>query len=687
MAAEALYEAKSVLVTGGAGFIASHVIDLLWKKYPTYKITVLDCLDHCASLNHFRGMENHPNFKFVRGNITSSDLVDYIVKSEEIDTVLHFAAQTHVDLSFGNSTTFTEANVLGSHALMEVFRANRDKIKRFVHVSTDEVYGENENYHCELDLKKEDVSMLNPTNPYAASKAGAEMIVRSYSHSYGLPVIITRGNNVFGPRQFPEKLIPKMIMMISKGKKLTVHGQGLAKRSYLHVHDVATAFDVILHQGVTGKTYNIGTKRELTVLTVVRQIIGLMKPDVDPDSLIEYVQDRPFNDTRYYIDTTQLENMGWKQDVNFEKGLKDTVDWYTTHASTFWNPAQIDATLVAFPTVTPGLATHRTDLKRPAEEENDAVSKKSKRMSFLVFGRSGWIGGMLGEILTKQGKTWQYATSRLENKEEVEQELLKSKCTHVMNAAGLTGRPNVDWCETHRKEVNRINVIGTLSLADLCATHGIHMTNFATGCIFHYDDKRPMDIKRDKNLVSIEDPSKTFTEDDRPNFVGSYYSETKGYVENMLREYDNVLTLRVRMPIDNNVLTNKRNFIYKIAHYDRVVNIPNSMTVLDELLPYGIELAVRGRAGIYNFCNPGAISHGQCLELYRDYIDPDFTWKHFSLEEQAKVIGCGRSNNELSPVKLWKEFPEMLPIVDALKKYVFVPSQTEKSKAAMAKKK
>jgi len=184
MAAQALYEAKSVLVTGGAGFIASHVIDLLWKKYPTYKITVLDCLDHCASLNHFRGMENHPNFKFVRGNITSHDLVDYIVKSEEIDTVLHFAAQTHVDLSFGNSTTFTEANVLGSHVLMEVFRANRDKIKRFVHVSTDEVYGENENYHCELDLKKEDVSMLNPTNPYAASKAGAEMIVRSYSHSY-----------------------------------------------------------------------------------------------------------------------------------------------------------------------------------------------------------------------------------------------------------------------------------------------------------------------------------------------------------------------------------------------------------------------------------------------------------------------------------------------------------------------
>lgn len=154
----------------------------------------------------------------------------------------------------------------------------------------------------------------------------------------------------------------------------------------------------------------------------------------------------------------------------------------------------------------------------------------------------------------------------------------------------------------------------------------------------------------------------------------------------MLREFDHVLTLRVRMPIDGDVLCNKRNFIYKIAHYNKVVNIPNSMTVLPELLPYAVEMALRRLTGIYNFCNPGAISHNQVLELYRDYIDPDFKWGNFTIEEQAKVITAARSNNELSPHKMWKEFPNMLPIRNSLIEYVFKPLQTEKSKAAMAKK-
>mmetsp|Transcript_38583 Transcript_38583/g.62245 ORF Transcript_38583/g.62245 Transcript_38583/m.62245 type:complete len:695 (-) Transcript_38583:392-2476(-) len=680
------HEPLNLLVTGGAGFIASHVAELLFQKYPKYKIVILDCLEPCASLQNFTKMKGKPNFKFIKGDIRSIDLLNFIVETEKIDTIMHFAAQTHVDLSFGNSITFTEANVLGTHMMLEVARAHKEQIKRFIHVSTDEVYGENASYDCANDLKKEDMSMLDPTNPYAASKAGAEMLVRSYSHSYGLPVIITRGNNVYGPRQFPEKLIPKMIMMVTKGKKLTVHGDGSSKRSYLHVDDVARAFDVILHQGITGKTYNIGTPIEHTVNSVVRQIVALMKPGSDPESMIQQVRNRPFNDARYYLDTSQLQKLGWKETVPFEKGLKETVDWYMKNAATFWSDSEIDAILVAHPTAVTGppACKEASPMKRVAPAAvNESASKKAKKVKFLVFGRSGWIGGDLGRILEKQGTDYQFATARLDNAADVERDIIHSGCTHVLNAAGLTGRPNVDWCETHRKEVIKVNVLGTLGLADICATHGVHMTNFATGCIFHYDEKRPMHPARDKNLVCTEDASKTFTEEDRPNFSGSYYSETKGYVENMLREYDNVLTLRVRMPIDNNVVTNKRNFIYKISHYERVVDIPNSMTVLDELLPYGIELAVRGRAGIYNFCNPGAISHAQVLQLYKDYMDPDFTWKIFSLEEQAKILEAGRSNNELSPAKLWAEFPDMLPIVDSLKKYVFIPAQTEKSKAAM----
>eukprot|EP00928_Gymnodinium_smaydae_P050031 TRINITY_DN33649_c0_g1_i1.p1 TRINITY_DN33649_c0_g1~~TRINITY_DN33649_c0_g1_i1.p1 ORF type:complete len:330 (-),score=71.12 TRINITY_DN33649_c0_g1_i1:219-1208(-) len=300
---------------------------------------------------------------------------------------------------------------------------------------------------------------------------------------------------------------------------------------------------------------------------------------------------------------------------------------------------------------------------------------------FVVFGKTGWIGGVIGELLTKRGFEWKFADCRMEEREKV-LDLLKSfGATHVMCAAGVTGRPNVDWCEDHRVETNRANAIGTLTLADCCEILGVHMVNFATGCIFHYDEKHPLNIPRDPQTLVALDRSLTFGEDEQANFNGSYYSRTKGYVEDMLRAYSNVCTLRVRMPIDSN-LDNPRNFVYKIANYNKIVNIPNSMTILTELLPYAIELSLRKRCGIYNFCNPGAISHNQVMELYKMYIDPEKEWSNFTVEEQAKVIVAARSNNELNPTKLWEEFPDMLPIRDSYIKYVFKPNQTEASKKA-----
>lgn len=676
------YEPRCILITGGAGFIASHVAEHFFFKYPRYKIVILDRLDYCSNVKNFESLRGKPNFKFVKADIMSMDLVQYVIDEENVDTVMHFAAQSHVDLSFGNSVTFTNDNVLGTHHLLEVLKANKHKIKRFVHVSTDEVYGENQSYNDALDKKVEATSALDPTNPYAASKAAAEMMVKSYHRSYGLPILITRGNNVYGNRQFPEKLIPKMIMMVSKGKKLTVHGEGQSKRSYLHVSDVAAAFDVILHKGKVGDTYNIGTSEEHSVIEIVKKILAIMRPHANPDDMIEYVRDRPFNDMRYYLDLKQLDILGWREQIKFDDGLKQTVEWFQKNAATFWSNTDMDHVLVGHPTPANSCTVASFDTSDAKVEE--PAAKKSKKVKFLVFGKTGWIGGMLGKMLADKGYDFDYATSRLQERESVERELLHSGCTHVLNAAGLTGRPNVDWCETHRQETIRVNVIGTLTLADLCCIHGIHMTNFATGCIFHYEGKKVEHPERGADLVA-KDPSLTFTEEDRPNFSGSYYSETKGYVENMLREFDHVLTLRVRMPIDGDVLYNKRNFIYKIAHYNKVVNIPNSMTVLNELLPYAIELAIRGRAGIMNFCNPGAISHNQVLDLYKEYIDPDLTWSNFTLEEQAKVIVAARSNNELSPHKLWKEFPQMLPITDSLREFVFKPLMTEKAKKAKAR--
>ncbi|KAL3909393.1 MAG: hypothetical protein SGARI_002619, partial [Bacillariaceae sp.] len=241
------------------------------------------------------------------------------------------------------------------------------------------------------------------------------------------------------------------------------------------------------------------------------------------------------------------------------------------------------------------------------------------------------------------------ANSRLENREAVAAELDEIKPTHVLNAAGITGRPNIDWCETHKPETIRTNVIGTLNLADLCLIRNIHCTVYATGCIFVYDDKHALGS------------GVGFTEEDEPNFDGSFYSQTKGYMEPMLKEFPNCLILRVRMPISDDLI--HRSFVTKIVKYERVVNIPNSMTILSEMLPASM-VRTAGLTGVYNFTNPGVISHNQVLDLYTKYIDPTYTYKNFTEEEQAKVIKAPRSNNELDTTKLMRDMPEGIVIND-----------------------
>ena len=239
------------------------------------------------------------------------------------------------------------------------------------------------------------------------------------------------------------------------------------------------------------------------------------------------------------------------------------------------------------------------------------------------------------------------AESRMENREAVSKELDEIRPTHVLNAAGITGRPNIGWCETHKPETIRANIIGMLNVADLCHLKNIHCTVYSTGCIYMYDDEHALG----SNVG--------YTEEDKPNYDDTFYSETKGYVDPMLKCYPNCMTLRVRMPISDDLYP--RNFISKIVKYDKVVNIPNSITVLHEMLPASLEMAKNNFTGVYNFTNPGAISHNQVLDLYKKYIDPTYTYKNFTAEEQAKMA---RSNNELDSTKLMKDLPEGLVVND-----------------------
>ncbi|XP_075476389.1 LOW QUALITY PROTEIN: trifunctional UDP-glucose 4,6-dehydratase/UDP-4-keto-6-deoxy-D-glucose 3,5-epimerase/UDP-4-keto-L-rhamnose-reductase RHM1-like [Primulina tabacum] len=663
---------KNILLTGAAGFIASHVANRLIRNYPDYKIVVLDKLDYCSNLKNLFPSKASPNFKFVKGDIGSADLVNYLLVAENIDTIMHFAAQTHVDNSFGNSFEFTKNNIYGTHVLLEACKVT-GQIRRFIHVSTDEVYGETDE---DAVVGNHEASQLLPTNPYSATKAGAEMLVMAYGRSYGLPVITTRGNNVYGPNQFPEKLIPKFVLLAMKGKTLPIHGDGSNVRSYLYCEDVAEAFEVILHKGEVGHVYNIGTKKERRVIDVAKDICNLF--NMDPDKNIQFVENRPFNDQRYFLDDQKLKNLGWFERTTWEEGLKKTIEWYASNPD-WWG--DVSGALLPHPRMLmmPGGIERHFDEAEKYESGKSEFSGNSNQtkmlvpvskisppqnpaLKFLIFGRTGWIGGLLGKLCEKQGIPYEYGKGRLEDRSQLLADILAVKPTHVFNAAGVTGRPNVDWCESHKTETIRTNVAGTLNLADVCREHGLLMMNFATGCIFEYNDSHP------------EGSGIGFKEEDTPNFTGSFYSKTKAMVEELLKEYDNVCTLRVRMPISSD-LSNPRNFITKISRYNKVVNIPNSMTILDELLPISIEMAKRNLRGIWNFTNPGVVSHNEILEMYKKYIDPDFKWANFTLEEQAKVIIAPRSNNEMDASKLKKEFHELLSIKESLIKCVFEPNR------------
>ena len=315
----------NLLVTGGCGFIGSNFINYYFQRNKVKLLVNLDAMYYCAKDNNIKeSVRNDEKYKLVKGNLTDYDLVKKIIEENEINYIIHFAAQSHVQNSFEDSLQFTHDNVFGTHTLLEVTR-KYGNIKKFIHVSTDEVYGESMNSIEESH--KTEHSILCPTNPYAATKAGAELIAQSYLHSYKMPIIITRGNNVFGLNQYPEKLIPRFIKLLNENKKVTIQGQGTSVRAFLHAYDTATAFETILEKGSIGEIYNIGCDygMEYSVLEIAKILIKLIKNTEDYDSWIEYVEDRPFNDQRYYISNEKIKNLGWSIKVNLLNGLKELI--------------------------------------------------------------------------------------------------------------------------------------------------------------------------------------------------------------------------------------------------------------------------------------------------------------------------------------------------------------------------
>lgn len=315
----------NLLITGGCGFIGSNFINWIWKTNK-YNIINFDAMYYCAlETNVNKEIRESVNYTLIKGNLTNIDLVKEVLHMYKPTHIIHFAAQSHVQNSFDDSLQYTQDNIIGTHTLLEACRLYGG-IERFIHVSTDEVYGES--MLDKDESHKTEHSILCPSNPYAATKAGAELIAQAYYHSYKMPIIITRGNNVYGPNQYPEKLIPRFIKLLKENNKVTIQGDGSCVRAFLHVDDTARAFEVILEKGILGEIYNIGCDEgmEYSVKKVAEILIKIIKGEnSNIDDWIEYIQDRPFNDKRYYISNNKLKKLGWNIKINFLEGLKNII--------------------------------------------------------------------------------------------------------------------------------------------------------------------------------------------------------------------------------------------------------------------------------------------------------------------------------------------------------------------------
>src|SRR3990167_635825 len=307
-----------LLITGGLGFIGSNYIHYVFKNHPDYSVVNLDKVTYAANFENLEDIEHFPNYKFVGGDICDVEMVDYLAK--DVDAVIHFAAESHVDRSITGPADFIQTNIVGTQVLLDACV----KYKKFFHyVSTDEVFG---SLSLGSKIKFKENTNYDPSSPYSASKAASDHLVRAYYKTYGLNATITNSSNNYGPYQFPEKLIPLMITKALKDEKLPVYGDGLNIRDWVHVQDHCSAIDLVLHKGVPGQTYLVGGNAERTNLDVIKQILKILGKSED---LISFVTDRPGHDFRYAIDSSKIEKkLDWKRRFSFEDGLKETVSWY-----------------------------------------------------------------------------------------------------------------------------------------------------------------------------------------------------------------------------------------------------------------------------------------------------------------------------------------------------------------------
>ncbi len=512
--------------------------------------------------------------------------------------VVNFAAETHVDNSIEGPSVFAKTNVLGTQVLLDA--ARRCNVSRFLHVSTDEVYGSLDN----SSRSSIETDKLDPRSPYSASKAAAEHLVKAYFETYNLPILITRSSNNYGPYQFPEKLLPKFITNLIEGKKVPLmwseDNPGLNVRDWLHVEDNCLAIYLVLTRGVLGEIYNIAGGCEQTNYSITKFLLSQFNAG---EEMIEKVPHRKGHDFRYSIDCSKLKRLGFEHKYkDLASGLKQTIEWYK-HNQSWWRPL---------------------------------------KMNGLIFG-NGYMGSRI-----KDEFGYKLSNFRITDMDSLGAYLDAEKPDIVINAVGKTGRPNIDWCETHKEETLFSNLVVSTLLAIACSKRGIYMVHIGSGCIYEGDNC-----------------GKGFIEEDEPNFYGpQFYAKTKILSEKVLCEF-NCLQIRIRMPLDDH--SHERNLIDKLLKYPKVIDVQNSITTVPHLLTAMRVLIGKKATGVFNVTNPGTISAAEVLNLYKEIVNPSHKFEIFSLEELDKITLGKRSNCKLDSSKLECEGAYLPEVHDAVR--------------------
>uniref|UniRef100_A0A0N5APU0 NAD(P)-bd_dom domain-containing protein n=1 Tax=Syphacia muris TaxID=451379 RepID=A0A0N5APU0_9BILA len=590
------YKPKKVLVTGGCGFIGSNVVNYIFHAWKDADIVNYDKLILNSDAGNVSSeIINSPRYTLVLADIRNRDIL------KSIDTIINFAADCTSTRCYGDVIGALENNVISFIEFLEAVR-EYGHVKRFIHISTDEVYGDSN--LSENEVGKTEDSPLLPGNPYAATKAACEAYVHMYRATFNMPIILLRINNIYGPNQWDVKVVPRFIEVAKAKGKFTVQGSGKQLRSWLYVDDAAEGIRVITERGNIGETYNLGTYFEMNVLDLAKKIQAEVDKQLGrPSSEVSFISipDRPYNDQRYLLDISKAYNqLSWEPKISFDEGIRRVVS----------------------SAITP--------------------KKIRQKMKIVIYGGNGWIGQQVQKFLNQRKVAYELAERRVgvDADEEVEHELNCLRGTHVLCCTGRThgGKYNtVEYLEggpDRTKENIRDNLYCPVTLAQICLKLGLHYTYIGTGYLFTYDDDHTIG-------------GKGFLDSDIPTFFGNSYSVVKGYADRMMQQFNGGIkeSLNARITLPLNFCTGEpRNLLTKILKYKEIFDIPVSVTILDDCLPALFDLMEQRVGGNLNLVNPEPISLHKILQLYKEIVDP-------SLHDYGVVDISSSKGNQLYKTK------------------------------------